>query len=312
MKTTFTTGNVDGVMPNICLVGYGDCSYYADDLTLTKVARNLPYCEEAYNLVPDGSFEKYLGRSGWGDLPEFLSINSVADEKNAASGKFYMTYSQKNGSRYVVPVVLPKSGRYVFAASIKQLTAGNATIWLAEDEEGNVYQKLASGYTCAVFTPKASDKYIRHSLEFNVDKANTTAYVVFEDNGGSYLIDDIQIFHKSLGKEENPNTWDDSTFDYNSLLPVSKDTTTKPDTENDNDAVLDLDLDDEKAEDNVNSSNNDTEGNTATNNNKDTDNEEESGFNWLIVIIIAGGILLALIAVVIILVIKRRKANHEA
>ena len=314
MKTTFTTGNVDGEVANICLVGYGDCSYYADDLTITKIARTLPYCEEAYNLVPDGSFEKYLGRSGWTDLPEFLSINSTADEKGAASGRYYMTYNEKNGGKYVVPVVIPKGGRYVFAASMKKLTDGNSKIWLASDKEGTPYSKLASGYTSAAFTPESTDKYTRYSVDFNVDKANTTVYVVFEDNGGSYQVDDIQIFRKALGREENPNNWDIISFDYDSLLPVVD--TVVPDTETDNtesDEELDSDITDDEETDvskeETDSSKDDVENNTNTDNKDDT---EEGGFNWIIVIIIAGAVLLATIAVVIILVVKRRRANHEA
>ena len=223
MSFTFTTGSIESNVLNLQIIGYADDSFFVDDFTLTKIESKGTYCEDLYNLIKNGSFEKDI-TSGTISAP---SRGMAVTESISQSGTHSLEITEKSDA-LIVPVQIKKAGRYIFAFSHKNTNSEPITVELLKNKNGTLVDTVRNGKTGKMNLGAAAE-WNRESITFDMPTADNTVYLKISGSKSNVNLDDMAIFEVRYAYEENPNDYTVyKPFDYD--LKENKPTDIKKDT----------------------------------------------------------------------------------
>ncbi len=196
----------------ICAAYYGKASYmYFDDIKLEELSPSVlsideteTYCEEYYNRIQNGRFEKELNGTIWDSAGISVKRIKAAETNKADSGDYFAHLSGNAMLKVKVKVRSNYVNKFAFSYRMNKKT--NLKIGLL-DNNGNVMQAISgSEFTqSSLFTPQNADgEWHRLCYSF---LSPIDGYVYFYIEGSSLNIDldEISLFRNTQGYDEDPN-----------------------------------------------------------------------------------------------------------
>jgi len=219
VQFTFTaeqTHVVKTVIANILGKTTGD--FYIDDILVTVAPdpvidadTKYLFCEEFFNIIPDGGFEKQ-NDGIWEGLPTNMLVKKGKAE--ADTGKYYLSLSR--GEKYVMPISVEPGKIYYFAASLK----GNGRVSLATMAEPEEVYFLDENDNPTSTVASSSDNWSRRGFSFRANASGTT-YLIIECNGNALDVDTLSLCKEEFRYETDPNRYEAPVkFDYNNIDPA--------------------------------------------------------------------------------------------
>ena len=221
---TFQTSN--STNSTMFFVGRPGMIFYIDDLVVQMNDKVGSYCEPLFNLINNGDIEEEISEDNFKNLPSWITRNNNRNENASANGGYYLTVdaAKSKGEKYVLPISIPKSGKYVFGVSMKAISANNVKVYLVDDIDLMSINKLMSDYNNNfVCTPENANNYERLSFRMSFNTAKTV-YLVIEGNSGKVNIDAIQLFQLKYTKEKDQGDYriiEAYNFDAEGVSPDS-------------------------------------------------------------------------------------------
>ena len=217
----FTTGNTTAL--TMFFVGRPGMVFYIDDLVIQMNEETGSYCEPFYNLIDNGDVEEAISNDNFANLPEWITRNSTKDTNAAANGGYYLTVNagRGNGNKYVLPITIPKAGKYVFGISMKATSSNNVKVYLVDNINTMSLSRLLEGNDYNfVKTFNNNSQYERLSFRFSTSTDNKQCYLVIGGNVGKADIDAIQLFELKYAKESDQSDYSVYSDSYEEVSPV--------------------------------------------------------------------------------------------
>lgn len=205
IQFTFTAAEdhvIKTIISDIVDVTKGD--FYIDDI-LFAIAPDLvtvtdfdkPYCENLYNQIQNGSFEKDTATT-WPGLNKNITV--INDKSSADSGDKYLSFF--GGERYVMPLNLDAGEVYYFAASAK----GNGKIYLATHIDGETIYFVDGDENPASIIKVNDSDWHRSAFGFRAPTSGVV-YLVMEADAKGMAVDTVMLYKRGFEYEEDPNRY---------------------------------------------------------------------------------------------------------
>lgn len=196
----------------ICAAYFGRASHlYFDDIKLEELTPSVlsldeteTYCEETYNRIQNGRFEKELNGTIWDSAG--ISVKRIkATETNKADSGDYFAHLSGNA---LLKVKVKVRSNYVnkFAFSYRMSKKTNLKIGIL-DNSGNVMQAISGAeFTqSSLVTPTNADGEWHRLCYSFLSPIDGYVYFYLEGSALNIDLDEISLFRNTQGYDEDPN-----------------------------------------------------------------------------------------------------------
>lgn len=196
----------------ICSAYFGRASHlYFDDIKLEELTPSVlsvdeteTYCEETYNRIQNGRFEKELNDTIWDSAG--ISVKRIkATETNKADSGDYFAHLSGNA---LLKVKVKVRSNYVnkFAFSYRMSKKTNLKIGIL-DNSGNVMQAISGAEFTqnSLVTPTNADGEWHRLCYSFLSPIDGYVYFYLEGSALNIDLDEISLFRNTQGYDEDPN-----------------------------------------------------------------------------------------------------------
>ena len=233
IKFNFVTGdNPTGEIIRLC-ANYNNkknVATYFDDITLTKIGADILeiyddgcYCEEYYNKIQNGTFEREINATIWESISASLTRKKVNDNIST-TGKYYANVT--GDISMLVKIKLNSVYEYRFAFSYRSNHANDLKIGILDSNMNELKPSYGSSFTNTGLLTITQNDGNWHRVGYRF-LTPIDGYVYLKITGTNLNIDldDIMLFKSFLAYEEDPNgagyyflNTNESVDDTNELL----------------------------------------------------------------------------------------------
>lgn len=194
------------------VIGGTKSDFYFDDISLTvsepaltQETTRYTYCEELYNVVKNGNFEKDVSNDNWANLQSTMKVVTG----NALKGSHYLTASA--GTKYVLKIPVQAGKEYHFGASMRTSTKAEGYIGVALSENVDANASWYCDTETAqpnskIFVENFDGEWHRNGFQF-VAANSGYVYVAIVVTSGTVDFDSIQMFLPEYRYWYDPNDY---------------------------------------------------------------------------------------------------------
>ena len=184
---------------------------YFDDIVLTEIGPDIidvfdsgSYCEEFFNKIPNGGFEKELKNTIWDTDNINITREKLSDNSNGSAGRYCAHI--KGNADLTVKIKLNSVYEYRFAFSYKSTKNNNIKVGILDDNMNELQPAFGSEFnTTGLISPSSNDgEWHRVGYSF-LTPISGYVYLRISGTNADILLDDMMLFKSGLAYDTDPN-----------------------------------------------------------------------------------------------------------